>query len=167
MPFIVGALIGGAGGYAINHNPGSSHRPTAPASQAELVSDLEITTVQGGPDTVPCKPTVQGQGRVHQDMTAAVYAEDTTDHQKTHWYEPVSNFSDSGHTHWWVNIALKSASESYIVGVVEIPTQLASYLSTAEEWKDPTYTYWGSPGYPPNALVSDSTMTVTRTDQPC
>jgi hypothetical protein len=173
IPFIVGALVGGLGGwlgtYAISHNPVPSHRPTAespvPVPVPVPTSDLEITDVQGGPDTVPCHPTVQGQGPVPKGMTAAVYAEAETDHQRTHWYEPVSNFTDS--THWWVNISLKTANNHYQVGVILIPTQLAAYLSTAEKSLNPTYTYWSSPGYPPGASVSENTMLVTRTDQPC
>jgi hypothetical protein len=167
IPFIACVLLGGLGGFgtfAMTHHSGTGRHPVAVS--ASTTSDLEITSVQGGPDAVPCKPTVDGQGRVPQGMTAVVYAVDEADHQETHWYEPISNFDDST-THWWVNISLRGANKHFTVGAIVIPTPLALYLSTAEKWKDPTYTYWGSPGFPPGAAVSENTMTVTRNDQPC
>lgn len=162
--FLAGTLVCGLGVFAVSHHPGSDRHPTAHPSPTSVTSDLEVTNVQGGPGPVPCKPTVQGRGHVPQGMTAAVYAEDMSDHQHTNWFEPVPNISG---THWWVNISLKTANDQYVIGTILIPRQLATYLSSTEKWKDFTYTYWSSPEFPPGALPGQNTVPVTRTGQSC
>jgi len=161
----ISTVAGFGGGFATGNRHINS---TAPPSYSHLTSNLEITSVTGGPSSVPCQPTVWGQGSMPSGMTAVVYTIDQNDQRKIHWFEPVEHFNDGDPNHWWTIITLEVPRRQYIIGAALIPDPWAAYLSTVEKWRDNSNTYWNSPGLPPDTPTNKGDpILVTRSAQAC
>jgi hypothetical protein len=140
----------------------------ASSSNSRTTSHLEITAVTGGPNSVPCKATVWGQGTVPQGMIAVIYALDQNSQSQVHWFEPVTQFKDGDPTHWWTEITLQQPKKAYTIGAILLPARWANYLSTAEKYNNNSNTYWASPGLPPESPPNEGDqMQIKRSGRQC